>query len=150
LRTFANLDEFVAAAGTDLGTSDWLTVDQKRIDAFGDLTGDRQWIHCDPVRAAAGPFGTTIAHGLLTLALFPSLVGQIYRVEGIRLGINYGFNKVRYPSPVPVDSQIRLVLSLGQVTQLEGGVQMTLPGTFEIRGGTKPACVVESVARYLI
>ena len=148
MRIFHNLDEFAKAAGSELGTSDWLTVDQERIDEFAEATGDHQWIHVDPERAAAGPFGTTIAHGLLTLSLYAGLIQQIYRVDGIRMGINYGLNKVRFPAPVPVDSQVRVSLSLAEVTAVDGGVQVVLAGTAQIQGVAKPACVFEAVARY--
>ncbi|MGQ0467450.1 MAG: MaoC family dehydratase [Sporichthyaceae bacterium] len=150
MRTFENVDDFIAAAGTELGASDWLTIDQKRIDAFAEATGDFQWIHVDPERAAAGPFRTTIAHGLLTLGLYGGLIGTIYELKGIKMGVNYGLNKVRFPSPVPVDSEVRLVLSLGEVTRLDGAVQATMPGVIEIRGGAKPACVLEGVVRYVL
>jgi acyl dehydratase len=150
MRVFNNLDDFAAAAGENLGVSGWLTVDQDQIQAFADATGDQQWIHTDPVRAADGPFKTTIAHGLLTLSLFPVLMSEIYTVHGISMGINYGLNRVRYPSPVPVDSAVRLHLTLGSVEVLDpSAVQATLAGTLEIRGGTKPACVLESIVRYL-
>jgi acyl dehydratase len=148
VRTFENLDAFAAAVGTELGTSDWLTVDQKRIDAFADATGDHQWIHVDPERAAKGPFGATIAHGLLTISLFPGFIDQIYRLEGVRMGVNYGFNKVRYPSPVRVDSQVRMTLTLNEVTPLDGGIQVVLGGVAEIKDAPKPACVFEAVARF--
>ncbi|HEX3828452.1 MAG TPA: MaoC family dehydratase [Sporichthyaceae bacterium] len=148
MRVFENLEEFAKAAGSELGTSDWLTVDQKRIDEFAEATGDHQWIHVDPERAAAGPFGTTIAHGLLTLSLYAGLIQQIYRVDGIRMGINYGLNKVRFPSPVRVGSQIRVALSLAEVTAVDGGVQVVLAGKAEIKDAPKPACVFEAVARY--
>ena len=149
MRVFENLDEFIAAAGTDLGTSDWLTVDQKRIDTFAEATGDHQWIHVDPEKAATGPFGTTIAHGLLTLSLYPVLMFDIYRVDNIKMGLNYGFNKVRFPSPVPVDSEVRLALSIGEVTTFDGGAQATMPGTIEIKGAAKPACVLEAIVRFI-
>jgi len=150
MRVFNDLDEFAAAAGEHLGVSEWLTVDQEQINAFADATGDQQWIHTDPARAADGPFKTTIAHGLLTLSLFPVLMSEIYTVNGIRMGINYGLNKVRYPSPVPVDSAVRLHLTLSAVDVLDAStVQATLAGTLEVRGGTKPACVLESIVRYI-
>lgn len=149
MRTFENLDEFVAAAGTDLGSSDWMLIDQKRIDAFAEATGDRQWIHVDPERAAKGPFGTTIAHGLLTLSLYPVLMSEIYTVKGPKLGLNYGFNKVRFPAPIPVDSEIRMTLSIGEVTTFEGGAQAILPGTIEVKGVSKPACALEAIVRFI-
>ena len=107
MKTFTGIAEIAAAVGTELGTSDWVTIDQGRIDAFADATGDHQWIHVDAERAKAGPFGTTIAHGFLTLSLLPSFFAQIYRVEGIAMGINYGLGKARFPSPVRVGSRLR-------------------------------------------
>ncbi|MGQ0467370.1 MAG: MaoC family dehydratase [Sporichthyaceae bacterium] len=149
MRTFASIEEFVTAAGTELGTSDWLTVDQKRIDAFAEATGDFQWIHVDPQRATEGPFRTTIAHGLLTLSLYGGLMQTIYEVRQVRMGVNYGLNKVRFPAPVPVDSQVRLSLALGDVSRLdERTVQAIVLGTLEVRGAAKPACVFEGVVRY--
>jgi len=150
MRIFNDLDEFAAAAGEKLGTSDWLTVDQARINAFADATGDQQWIHVDPERAANGPFKTTIAHGLLTLSLFPVLMHEIYEVKGISMGVNYGLNKVRYPSPVPVGSALRLHLAIGNIDVLDAlTVQATLQGTIEVRDAAKPACVLESIVRYV-
>jgi acyl dehydratase len=127
-----------------------VTVDQKRIDAFAEATGDFQWIHVDPERAAAGPFRTTIAHGLLTLSLYGGLMQTVYEVHGAAMGVNYGLNKVRFPAPVPVDSRVRLVLSLGEITRLEGAVQAIVVWVLEIDGGAKPACVFEGVVRYSI
>jgi len=150
-RVFASADELRAAVGEELGPSDWLEVDQKRIDLFADATGDHQWIHVDPERAAAGPFGATIAHGYLTLSLLPVLVPQLMRVEGVRMGINYGVNKVRFPSPVPVGSRVRATALLTDVTALgEDCVQLTARVTVEREGGEKPVCVAESVSRYYL
>ena len=149
MHVFADLDEFIAAEGTDLGHSDWLTVDQKTIDKFADATGDHQWIHCDPERAATGPFGRTIAHGLLTLSLYPVLMAQIYRVDGISMGVNYGFEKVRFPFPVAVDSRVRMALSIGSVTTFEGGAQAVMPAAIEIEGAAKPAAAIEAIVRFL-
>lgn len=150
MRIFESLDAVVAAAGSSLGLSDWVDVDQKRIDAFADATGDHQWIHTDPERAAQSMFGGTIAHGLLTLSLFPVLAGQIYTVRGVRMGMNYGLNKVRYPAPVPSGSRVRLNLAVGEVTLVDGGAQVLLAGTFEIDGFPKPACVFEAIVRYVV
>ncbi|MGH4030797.1 MaoC family dehydratase [Actinomycetota bacterium Odt1-20B] len=148
-RIFASPEELRAGVGEQLGHSDWLEVDQKRIDLFADATGDHQWIHVDAEKAAAGPFGTTIAHGYLTLSLLPSLVPQVMRVEGMKMGINYGTNKVRFPSPVPVGSRLRASAVLTEVTATkDGGVQVTATVTVEREGGDKPACVAESVSRY--
>ncbi|MGQ0626058.1 MAG: MaoC family dehydratase [Sporichthyaceae bacterium] len=149
MREFASLDEFVAASGESLGHSDWLTIDQKRIDTFAEGTGDYQWIHCDPEKAAAGPFGTTIAHGMLTVSLYPLFMTEIYKVHGPKMGVNYGFNKVRFPTPVPVGSELRMSLAIGEVTAFDGGAQATMLGSIEIRGAAKPACVFEAIVRYV-
>ncbi|MEU9793469.1 MaoC family dehydratase [Streptomyces sparsogenes] len=150
-RIFTSPDELRSAAGEDLGPSDWLEVDQKRIDLFADATGDHQWIHVDPEKAAAGPFGTTIAHGYLTLSLLPAFTPQLLTVEGVRMGINYGVNKVRFPSPVPVGSRLRATGRVAEVTEVaDGGFQVTLVVTVEREGGDKPVCVAESVARYYL
>ncbi|NLU69020.1 MaoC family dehydratase [Streptomyces sp. HNM0574] len=147
-RVFTSADELAAAVGEELGPSDWLEVDQKRIDRFADATGDHQWIHVDPERAATGPFGSTIAHGYLTLSLLPSLVPQVMRVEGIRMGVNYGVNKVRFPAPVPVGSRLRARAQLLEVAEAGGGVQVAAKVTIEREGGDKPVCVAESLSRY--
>ncbi|MET7703730.1 MULTISPECIES: MaoC family dehydratase [unclassified Streptomyces] len=147
-RIFTSADELTAAVGEQLGHSDWLEVDQKRIDLFADATGDHQWIHVDPEQAAAGPFGTTIAHGYLTLSLLPALVPQVMRVEGAKMGVNYGSNKVRFPAPVPVGSRVRATAVLKEVTEAGGGVQVTAAVTVEREGGDKPVCVAESVSRF--
>jgi acyl dehydratase len=147
-RVFTSAEELRAAVGEELGSSDWLEVDQKRIDLFADATGDHQWIHVDPERAAGGPFGTTIAHGYLTLSLLPAFVPQIIRVDGVRMGINYGVNKVRFPSPVPVGSRLRARAELTDVSDVDGGVQLTTKVTVEQEGGAKPVCVAESVSRF--
>lgn len=148
-RVFTSADELRAGIGEQLGHSDWLEIDQKRIDLFADATGDHQWIHVDPERAARGPFGTTIAHGYLTLSLLPVLVPQIVQVENVKMGINYGTNKVRFPSPVPVGSRLRASAVLRDVTPASGGAQqVTVEVTVERDGGDKPVCVAESVSRY--
>lgn len=147
-RIFTSAEELTAGIGAPLGPSDWLEVDQKRIDLFADATGDHQWIHVDPERAASGPFGSTIAHGYLTLSLLPSLVPQIMRVEGMRMGINYGTDKVRFPAPVPVGSRLRATAVITEVVEAGGGVQVSATVTVEIEGGEKPVCVAQSVSRY--
>ncbi|MGP3984744.1 MaoC family dehydratase [Streptomyces sp. KR80] len=149
-RVFGSLDELRSAVGEQLGTSDWLEIDQKRVDLFADATGDYQWIHVDPEKAAAGPFGTTIAHGYLTLSLLPALVPQLLRVEGVRMGINYGSNKVRFPAPVPVGSRVRATARIADVSEVEGGVQLTTAVTVEREGGDKPVCVAETVSRFYL
>ncbi|WP_329114941.1 MaoC family dehydratase [Streptomyces sp. NBC_01465] len=147
-RIFTSAEELRAGVGEQLGHSDWLEIEQKRIDLFAEATGDHQWIHVDAEKAAAGPFGTTIAHGYLTLSLLPALVPQVLRVEGMKMGINYGTNKVRFPSTVPVGSRLRATAVLTDVTEAGGGVQVTAAVTIEREGGDKPVCVAESVSRY--
>jgi acyl dehydratase len=148
MRVFDSLATLKAAAGEHLGYSPWRTVDQAQVDAFAEATGDRQWIHVDPARAAAGPFGTTIAHGFLVLSLLPVLVAEIYRVDGVRMAINYGLNRVRFPAPVPTGSLVRAGARLASVEDVAGGgVQMVSEVTVEREGGTKPCCVAETVSR---
>src|ERR1700710_1175453 len=129
MTAFASIDELRDAAGADLGYSDWITIDQDRINKFADATGDHQWIHVDPERAAAGPFGTTIAHGYLTLSLLPAITSQRMQVSGVRMAVNYGVNKVRFPAPVPVDSKIRGHVVIASVEEVTGGVQVTATTT---------------------
>ncbi|MCB1250719.1 MAG: MaoC family dehydratase [Acidimicrobiales bacterium] len=142
-------DAVRAAAGTHLGYSDWLEIDQARIDLFADATGDHQWIHVDPERAADGPFGTTIAHGYLTVSLTNLFLPQIVEVRGVSMGVNYGVNKIRFPAPVPVGSRLRAGAELTAVDEVHGGVQTTMTITVEIEGGDRPACIVESISRWL-
>lgn len=148
MRTFSSIDELLTAVGEQLGTSDWLEITQEQVNLFADATGDHQWIHVDAERAKEGPFGQTIAHGYLTLSLLPQLLHQIYHVEGVRMGINYGLNKVRFPAPVPVGSRVRATAVLSEVKPVTGGVQSEATVTIEIEGSDKPACVAESVVRY--
>ncbi len=151
MRVFESPDELIKAVGTELGASEWLTIDQDRINLFAQATGDHQWIHVDPERAAQGPFGRTIAHGYLTLSLLPVLVQDIYRVEGVRMGVNYGLNKVRFVTPVPVGSKIRAVLTLDSVTEASGGgLQIASTVVVEIEGVEKPAAVAESLVRIYV
>ncbi|MEU6804839.1 MaoC family dehydratase [Streptomyces neyagawaensis] len=147
-RIFTSAEELKAAVGEQLGYSDWLEVDQKRIDLFAEATGDHQWIHVDPEKAAAGPFGTTIAHGYLTLSLLPLFVPQVLKVDNVKMGVNYGTNKVRFPAPVPVGSRLRATATLQDVTEVGGGVQVTAAVVVEREGGDKPVCVAESLSRY--
>jgi acyl dehydratase len=147
---FEGLDELRAAVGRELGTSDWLEITQERVNQFADATGDHQWIHVDPERAKAGPFGGPIAHGYLTLSLSNALLPEIVEVRGISMGVNYGCGKVRFPAPVPVGSRIRASATLAAVEEVPGGVQTTMVITVEVEGGTKPACVIESLSRYLV
>lgn len=144
-RTFNNLDEFRALVGEEIGTSEWMTITQEQINQFADATGDHQWIHVDPERAAAGPFGTTIAHGYLTLSVLPALSKSIYQVEGLAMGVNYGANKVRFPAPVPVNSRIRATASLMEVSDVQIGAQFTIKFVIELEGSEKPACIAEVI-----
>ncbi len=138
-------------AGQELAVSNWLTVDQARITAFGETTGDMQWIHCDPVRAAAeSPFKTTIAHGFLTLSLIPHLVEQSLHFEGARLALNYGLNRVRFVTPVPAGSRIRGRFAIANVKSLDSGLDITLNCTVELEGAEKPACVAEWILRVMV
>lgn len=146
MKTFNGIDELREAIGTHLGHSPWHTVTQEQIDLFAEATGDHQWIHVDPARAAQGPFGSTIAHGYLTLSLIPKLMWEVYTVEGLRMGVNYGSDKVRFPAPVPVDSQIRVGVELLSLAPGAGGELLKSRLTVEIRGSEKPACIMESLS----
>jgi acyl dehydratase len=149
VRTFTTLDEISAAVGQELGASEWLEVTQERIDQFADATGDHQWIHVDTDRAKDGPFGTTIAHGFLTLSLIPLFNTQVFGLETPGAKLNYGLNKVRFPHPVPVGSRLRDRISLTAVTDLAGGKQITLQHVIEIEGVEKPACIAEMLVLLL-
>jgi acyl dehydratase len=135
--------------GRQLGPTDWVPVEQERIDAFAAATDDPQWIHVDQERAAAGPFGTTIAHGYLTLSLLPSFTSRVLPFDGARLTINYGLNRVRFPAPVPVGSRVRGRFRVLDVSDIKGGYQLTLEATVDREGGEKPVCVAEVVYRVL-
>jgi acyl dehydratase len=145
---FESLDDLRKAIGTEVGLSDWLVIDQARINMFADATEDHQWIHIDPAKAAQGPFGTTVAHGYLTLSLLPRLSEGVVTVAGVRMGVNYGLNKVRFPAPVPVGSRVRARYELLSVDDVEGGVQTVFRVTVEREGGDKPVCVAETVSRF--
>jgi acyl dehydratase len=146
---FDSPDALLTAVGQDLGHSEWVAIDQQRIDGFADSTGDHQWIHVDPVRAADGPFGATIAHGYLTLALTNYFLPEIVQVDNVSMGVNYGVNKARFPQPVTVGSRVRGSAVLTSAEEISGGVQAVITITVEIEGAQKPACVVESVSRFL-
>ncbi|WP_371668171.1 MaoC family dehydratase [Streptomyces sp. NBC_00289] len=146
--TVNGLDELKKLAGSDLGTSGWIEVTQERVNTFADATGDHQWIHVDPEKAAAGPFGAPIAHGYLTLSLFIPLFTELLDVQGVTTKVNYGLNKVRFPAPLKVGSRIRLVAKLTEVEEVSGGVQITVDGAIEIEGGAKPAAVLQSLSRF--
>ena len=146
MRVFEGIAEFEGAVGEHLGVSEWHTVTQEQIDLFADATGDHQWIHVDPHKAAKGPFGCTVAHGYLTVSLIPRLATEIFEVRGLRMAVNYGSNKVRFPSPVPADSRIRASAELVAVTRGASGAQATVRVAVERAGGDKPACVAEVVS----
>ena len=142
-------DDLHARVGQHLGYSDWLEITQDRVNQFAEATGDFQWIHVDVERAKDGPFGGPIAHGFLTLSLAPGLLKEVWSMQGAKLGVNYGLNKVRFPSPVPVGSKVRAGAALKEVTDVGGGgMQLVLEATFEVQGADKPACVAELVFRY--
>jgi acyl dehydratase len=146
MRTITSADELVAAAGQDLGTSDWHTVTQDQIKAFADATGDHQWIHLDAERAADGPFGTTIAHGFLTLSLIPMLAREVYEVRGARMVVNYGLNRVRFPAPLPSGSDVRAQVTITEVTVDGDRTQVVSRVTIAARDAAKPCCVADTVA----
>jgi acyl dehydratase len=146
--TVNGIESFSSLVGTHLGYSDWHLIDQAQINLFADATGDHQWIHVDPERAKSGPFGTAIAHGYLTLSLVPVFLGEVVVVEGVSMGINYGCNKVRFPAPVPVGSNLRLGVAVAEVEEVSGGVQVVMDMTMETEGSTKPSCVAQVVYRY--
>ncbi|WP_298831703.1 MaoC family dehydratase [uncultured Piscinibacter sp.] len=147
MRSFESLEQFGVLVGQVVGTSEWITVTQERIDEFARATGDLQWIHVDPIRAAAGPFGTTIAHGFLTLSLLPLMAESAIEFRNVRMGVNYGLNKVRFPAPVPVGSRLRGHFKLAAFEAIEGGAQITMEVTMEREGSAKPVCVAESLSR---
>ena len=149
MRVFTTFDELAEAVGEELGTSEWVEVTQERVDQFAEATGDHQWIHVDVEKAAAGPFGGTIAHGYLTLSLVPWLGSQVFGLETPGAKLNYGVNKVRFPNPVRVGKRIRLHVTMGEVTEIPAGRQVTLIHKVEIEGEEKPACVAETVALLL-
>jgi acyl dehydratase len=150
MNTYPKLSELQSLVGQLLGSSEWLGVDQARIDQFAAATGDDQWIHIDPVRAAVGPFGTTVAHGYLTLSLIPSMVRTAFKLSDVRMTVNYGLNRVRFPAPVPAASRLRGHFKLLSFENIAGGAQLIVEVTTEREGQSKPVCVAESVARHFI
>ena len=144
---YARLADLAALAGQEIGVTEWVAIDQQRIDQFAHATGDHQWIHTDPVRAEAGPFGAPIAHGFLTLSLLPMLFEGAFAIDDVRMGVNYGLNRVRFVSPVRVGSRVRGRFKLLSFEPLEGGAQLTVEATIELEGSAKPACVAETVSR---
>ena len=147
MKHYAHLQDLAALAGQELGHSDWVAIAQDRVNQFAQATGDHQWIHIDPVRAAAGPFGAPIAHGFLTLSLLPMLFEGAFAIDDVRMGVNYGLNRVRYVSPVKVGSRVRGRFKLLSYESLDGGAQLTVEATIELEGSAKPACVAETVSR---
>ena len=150
MKTYQNVAELKALVGSPIGVSDWVTIDQTRIDQFAAVTGDDQWIHVDPVRAAAGMFGSTVAHGFLTLSLLPLFIRSSHKINGARMSVNYGLNRVRFPAPVPVNSRLRGHFKLLAFEPIEGGVQLITEVSVEREGFSKPVCVAESVGRLYI
>src|SRR5688572_32217832 len=147
-KTFQTLQDLAACVGQEVAVSDWVEITQEQVNQFAEATGDHQWIHTDPERAAKeSPFGGPIAHGYLTLSLLPMLMPQIVEITGFRMGVNYGTEKVRFPSPVPVGSRVRAGAQLESATPFDGGVQMQITVTVEIEGGSKPAMVATSLSR---
>lgn len=148
MKTFHSYSEVLASIGQEVAVSDWITITQAQIQMFADATGDQQWIHTDPERAAKGPFGTPIAHGFLTLALLPQFFESTFEIEGAKMGVNYGLNRVRFMAPVPVNSRLRARMTLQAAERIEpDGIQMTWLVTVEREGSDKPVCVAESLAR---
>ncbi|GIJ46901.1 MaoC family dehydratase [Virgisporangium aliadipatigenens] len=147
MKVFESPEELTAAVGEHLGYSDWHVVTQEQVQLFADATGDHQWIHLDAERAAQGPFGTTIAHGYLTLSLLPMLAAEVYRVKNVKMGVNYGLNRVRFPSPVPTGSRVRVGITLASVEPVSGGYQLIGEAVIEREGGDKPCCVAQTVSR---
>ena len=147
-RVIENLEALRACVGTHLGVSDWMTIDQQTIDTFAGVTRDEQWTHVDPTRAEAGPFGATVAHGMLTLSLCSSLLWEVAVVDGMGPAINYGLNKVRFPAPLLVGSRVRMHVSVSEVTEIPRGVEVVYHLTYETQGESKPPCVADLVFRY--
>ena len=150
MTVYPHLADLAALQGQVIGTSGWVEVDQARIDQFAQATGDHQWIHVDPARAAAGPFGTTVAHGFFTLSLLSELAAGAFRIDDTRMGLNYGLDRVRFPSPVPVGSRLRATCVLDRHEPIDGGAQLTMTVAIERAGGAKPACVATWVTRHLV
>ena len=148
MKTFETLAQLIACVGQEVAVSDWHTVTQEHVNQFADATGDHQWIHVDVERATSGPFGAPIAHGFLTLSLVAGFSQRTLKVSDVRMGVNYGLNKVRFMAPVPVGSRLRSRMTLLEATPVEGGQQLVWKNTIEREGSEKPVCVAESVARY--
>jgi acyl dehydratase len=150
MTAITGLQELRAALGTELGVTEWQEVTQAEVDAFADATGDHQWIHVDPERAARSPLGGTIAHGLYTLSLAPVLTSSLLSLDGFAFALNYGYDRVRFPAPLAVGARLRMRATLAAVTDIPGGAQITIVQTFEREGSDKPVCVAESLARVYV
>jgi acyl dehydratase len=150
MTTLTGLEGLREAEGRELGVTEWREITQADVDAFAEATGDHQWIHVDPERAAASPLGGTIAHGLLTLSLAPAMTASLLSFEGFAFALNYGYDRVRFPAPLPVGARLRMRATLASVQDIPGGAQITIVQTFEVDGGTKPVCVAESLARVYV
>lgn len=149
MKLFSSADEIRTVIGTELGHSEWVEIDQARIDTFAQATNDHQWIHVDPERAATGPFGGTIAHGYLTASLIPHLVGQIFKIDA-KMAVNYGLNKVRFPAPVPVGSKVRATSVIQSVTEVGDAIEVVTATTISVQDAKKPSVVAEHVGRYYL
>jgi acyl dehydratase len=147
MKTFGHLADLQSLVGEPLGSSEWIGIEQSRIDRFAEATGDHQWIHVDPARAAQGPFGAPIAHGFLTLSLLPAFFETAFEVADVRMGVNYGLNRVRFTAPVPVGSRLRAHFKLLAYEPIEGGAQLVVEASIEREGSAKPVCVAESLTR---
>lgn len=150
MKTYEKLSDLQALVGSDLGSSEWIGIEQGRIDQFAEATGDHQWIHVDPQRAAAGPFGKTIAHGFLTLSLLPEMTASAFEINDVKMGVNYGLNRVRFTAPVPVGSRLRGCFKLLAFDVIDGGAQLTVEVRMEREGSSKPACIAESISRRFV
>lgn len=146
MKSYAGIEPLEQVVGTHLGFSEWHEITQEQVDLFAEATGDHQWIHVDPGRAAQGPFGAPIAHGYLTLSLISTMLWEVYAVEGLAMTVNYGLNKVRFPSPAPVGSRLRAGVELTELTRTDNGAQIVMRVTVELEGSDKPVCVADSVA----
>jgi acyl dehydratase len=150
MKHYPKLADLQTQVGQEIGVSDWITVDQQRIDLFAQATGDHQWIHVDPARAQSGPFGRTIAHGFLTLSLLPAMADTAFAIDDVRMGVNYGLNRVRFANPVPAGGRVRGHFKLLSYEPLDGGAQLTVEVSMELEGSDKPACVAQSVSRRFV
>jgi acyl dehydratase len=148
METNRGIADLEASVGQEAGPTDWFVMDQSRIDTFADATEDHQWIHVDPERARSGPFGGPIAHGYLTLSLIPHLLGRTFQVDGVRMGVNYGLNRLRFPSPVPVPGTVRATFTLNGVKDIQGGSQVLIGFEVRVEAQEKPSAVGEAVYNY--